>query len=72
MQDSPAIVVPFQERKNERASTFPIFLRKPSVYTGILHVFRMVRNHATFCRGGRNIPLLRTCYVNWKSCGEFS
>jgi hypothetical protein len=72
MQNSPAIVVPFQKRKNERASTFPIFLRKPNVYAGILHVLRIVRNQATFCCRGKNIPLLRTCYVNWKSCGESS
>src|SRR5215475_376799 len=67
-----AIVVPFQKRINEQASTFQESVEK----TNVLADFSMFLRTGTYKTppgsDGKNIPLPRNCYVIWKRCGDFA
>jgi hypothetical protein len=69
MQNFLAIVVPFQKGINEQASTFDESVEKMSILAGFCSVFQSGTSSRFARSDGKNLPLPRNCYVNWKMCG---
>lgn len=71
MQNSPAIVVPFCQGINGRASTFRKACEKGAFLLAFQVFSVMQRSEATFRGRRKNILLLRSYYVFWNKCGDF-